>query len=89
MKQVEYIGQSNGPRGGRLWVLLLECGHIVHRPGPTGYISGDWVRKKPKPAPKRVRCAFCDAGVPSAKELISARVKLIDRDCPIGSWGDR
>lgn len=63
---VEHIDEQEGTRGGRTWCLTLSCGHHAFRPIPRiapdtfAVVFGKLVR-----APRRVRCLFCDAGLPS------------------------
>jgi hypothetical protein len=60
-RTVTYIDEQESTRGGRSWVLTLECGHHAFRPIPR--IAPDTmvvIYGKLVTAPKRVRCLWCD-----------------------------
>lgn len=53
---VENIEIRRGPRGGRYWLLTLECGHVTTRSSASNFT--------PRTAPQKVRCIICkDLGV--------------------------
>jgi len=64
-KGVVHIEDRTGPRGGRCWLLTLECGHAksVHIPP---FRIGRLLSHRPPSPPQRVRCLIC--GAPDRKE---------------------
>ena len=85
-RAVEYIGHATGERGGQTWVLVLSCGHTVHRPFPRLGPDAALVCFSPRrlEAPRRVRCEMCGAGLDPSPERIPAAVDLVERHWPIG-----
>lgn len=69
MKRVIHIKEMTGARGGKFWVLTLDCGHLVTRPQPqVSYADMVRVRAwKRFTAPHRARCYVC-----SPEEIRSA-----------------
>ena len=67
MREVVYIFEREGERGGSLWWLVLECGHAVTR---ARYANKHWTAQvhmllrplEEKLAPKRVQCHYCGSG---------------------------
>jgi hypothetical protein len=75
MREVVYIFERDGDRGGSIWWLVLSCGHSVARPRYVAKGS-NVVRDLFKPieskfAPKRCRCHSCGAGHPTFDPAIS------------------
>lgn len=66
-REVVYIFEREGDRGGAYWLLVLECGHSVTRSrvNPKDSIAMVSAMFRPlseKLAPKRVQCLFCGSG---------------------------
>ena len=67
LREVIYIFEREGERGGGYWWLVLECGHSVAR---KRYVAKHWsamvhLMWKPlseKLAPRRAQCYSCGAG---------------------------
>lgn len=67
LRDVVYIFECEGDRGGGHWRLVLECGHSVAR---KRYVAKDSVALvsalfrplSEKLAPKRVQCFYCGSG---------------------------
>ena len=67
LRDVVYIFEREGDRGGGYWRLVLKCGHSVTR---KRYVARDWsavvhLMFRPlseKLAPKRVQCHSCGSG---------------------------
>ncbi len=64
LREVVYIFEREGDRGGGIWHLVLACGHAVARPQHAPPL----VRALFEPiarrlAPKRVRCHYCESGL--------------------------
>lgn len=67
MREVVYIFEREGTRGGSIWWFVLSCGHAVAR---KRYAAKSWtamvlLMRRPlseKLAPKRVRCNYCGSG---------------------------
>jgi len=85
MREVVYIFERDGDRGGSIWWLVLACGHSVARPR---HVAKDWsntVRDLFKPiesklAPKRCRCHSCGLGQAALDPAIS--IKAFGGDVP-------
>ncbi len=68
-REVVYIFERTGTRGGAIWWLVLECGHAVAR---KRYEAKDWSAMvhamfrplSEKLAPKRCQCHYCAHGTP-------------------------
>ncbi len=75
LRDVVYIFEREGERGGAIWWLILECGHAVAR---KRYEAKNWTAQvhmmfrpiEEKLAPKKCHCHYCDAGVPRADPWI-------------------
>lgn len=62
-REVVYIFEREGTRGGRYWLLVLECGHFVARSRQnTDTPSALFRPLAEKLAPKRVQCHSCGSG---------------------------
>ena len=69
-REVVYIFERDGDRGGAYWWLVLSCGHCVAR---SRYVAKDWSAMvhamfrplSEKVAPKRCRCHSCGSGQPA------------------------
>lgn len=67
-RNVVYIFEREGDRGGSYWLLVLECGHSATRPrinysDPMGALTHALFRPlSEKLAPKRVQCMYCGNG---------------------------
>jgi len=60
-----WIGVSApGSQGGKVWTLVLECGHIAHRHYPEPKPHSIF-RRMPM-APHKCRCTSCEIGSPPA-----------------------
>ena len=67
LREVVYIFERDGSRGGGYWWLVLSCGHTVAR---KRYVAKHWsamvhLMFKPlseKLAPRRAQCHSCGAG---------------------------
>ena len=76
LREVVYIFEREGARGGGYWWLVLECGHTVSR---TRVVARDWtamvllIRHHVKGAPHHVRCHYCGTGSPETDPVISIR----------------
>ncbi len=71
LRDVVYIFEREGERGGGFWWLVLDCGHAVARKRYAAKSFHAQVHLMFKPleekfAPKRVQCHYCGAG--SAKQ---------------------
>lgn len=68
MRDVVFIFEREGVRGGAIWWLVLDCGHAVAR---KRYDAKSWTAVvhmifRPldeKLAPKRVQCHYCGSGL--------------------------
>jgi len=67
-REVIYIVEDSGNRGGKTWILILDCGHIAFRPKRTGSRLSEarrfWSSPNRGLAPKRCRCNSCAVGIP-------------------------
>lgn len=65
-REVVYIFEREGDRGGSYWLLVLACGHSVtrHRPNPDPRkIMREMLRPlSEKLAPRSVQCMYCGSG---------------------------
>ena len=85
MREVVYIFEREGKRGGAIWWLVLDCGHAVAR---KRYSSKSWTAMvhlmfKPlseKLAPRRVQCHSCGAGHEKVDPAIM--IKLFGGEAP-------
>ncbi len=67
LREVVYIFEREGSRGGGVWWLVLECGHAVAR---KRVVAKHWTAMvhlmfrplEEKLAPKRAQCLFCARG---------------------------
>ncbi len=65
MREVVYIFEREGERGGKFWWLVLECGHAVAR---SRHVATSFpaiaqaMFKPPELAPKRAQCHYCGTG---------------------------
>ncbi len=65
MRDVVYIFESEGDRGGAFWFLVLACGHRVARKRYVPSPATATLMFRPlaeKLAPRRARCCFCEMG---------------------------
>jgi hypothetical protein len=75
MREVVYIFEREGTRGGAIWWLILACGHAVAR---KRYQNKHWSAMvhmmfrplEEKLAPKRVQCHSCGSGCEKADPWI-------------------
>ena len=67
-REVTFIDEQRGPRGGETWVLTLDCGHTAFRPKKPSrpdqlgiaMMLGHVERYlRSREAPRRVRCWSC------------------------------
>ena len=85
MREVVYIFEREGSRGGGLWWLVLECGHAVAR---KRYVANHWTAMvhlmfKPlseKLAPRRCQCHYCGSG--AAKQDPALLIKAFGGPTP-------
>jgi len=70
LREVIYIFEREGDRGGGIWRLVLACGHSVSRKrrtvgeGPMAQVRALFEPLESFLAPKRVRYFCCGAGHP-------------------------
>ena len=57
-REVVYIREGRGSRGGSFWLLTLECGHLAVRQKPNVRLRAFQI-PRPRFAPKRCRCRMC------------------------------
>jgi hypothetical protein len=67
LREVVYIFEREGTRGGSYWRLVLACGHSVARSrvnpnDSVAMISAMFRPLSEKLAPKRVQCFYCGSG---------------------------
>ena len=67
LRNVVYIFEREGVRGGGFWWLVLDCGHAVARKryaakGFPAQVHLMFVPIEAKLAPKRVQCHYCGSG---------------------------
>lgn len=70
LREVVYIFEREGDRGGGYWWLVLGCGHAVARTrhvprGPNAMAHLMFTPISQKCAPKRVQCHYCGTGFPT------------------------
>lgn len=70
MREVAYIFEREGVRGGAIWLLILECGHPAgrKRTSPKSWSQLAQAMFRPlseKLAPQRVQCHHCGSGEPT------------------------
>lgn len=84
-RQVVYITSLEGPRGGRYWSLLLECGHTECRSQPAIHGGSVLFKRTIKffLAPEQVLCKLCELGIEPSPETICAQVMALDLICPV------
>lgn len=67
-REVVYIFEREGDRGGSYWLLVLKCGHSAtrHRVNPKDPLAAlTYALFRPlsaKLAPRRVQCMYCGSG---------------------------
>ena len=66
-REVVYIFEREGERGGGLWLLVLDCGHAVTRKHCMRTTESLVVSVLLRPlseklAPKRAQCHYCGSG---------------------------
>jgi len=59
-RAVTFIETVDGERGGRAWILTLECGHVAVRAQPGRGTDPVRLLMQPRLAPKRVVCHACE-----------------------------
>jgi hypothetical protein len=75
-RDVVYIFEREGDRGGSYWLLVLECGHSATRSrlnysDPMVALTHALFRPlSEKLAPKRVQCMYCGNGASSCDPWI-------------------
>jgi hypothetical protein len=67
LREVVYIFEREGDRGGLFWFLVLDCGHFVARKRHVAKSGRVLVHLMFRPlteklAPKRVQCHYCGSG---------------------------
>jgi hypothetical protein len=82
LREVVYILEREGTRGGAIWLLILECGHSASRKrvDPKNWSALAQTMFRPfseKLAPKRVMCHHCGSGEPKRDPAIL--IKAFDR----------
>jgi len=70
MRDVVYIFEREGTRGGAIWLLVLSCGHPAarKRTDPKSWSALAQAMFRPlseKLAPRRVQCHHCGSGEPT------------------------
>jgi hypothetical protein len=78
LREVVYIFEREGVRGGAIWWLVLACGHAVAR---KRYEAKSWTAQvhmlfrpiEEKLAPKRAQCHFCGSGCEKSDPWILIR----------------
>ena len=70
-REVVYIFDREGARGGSYWYLVLDCGHGVARSQPPIHCGNMLsLGLAARLAPQRVRCLWCETGSPSSDPWI-------------------
>jgi hypothetical protein len=85
LREVVYIFEREGVRGGGIWWLVLDCGHAVAR---KRYVAKHWAAQvhmllrpiEEKLAPKRVQCHSCGSG--AEKHDPAILIKAFGGDVP-------
>jgi len=85
MRDVIYIFEGEGDRGGGHWRLVLECGHFVARKRyvpreDTVLVHAMFRPLSEKLAPKRVQCHHCGSGSPKQDPWIM--IKALEGEVP-------
>jgi hypothetical protein len=81
MRKVVYIFEREGDRGGRIWWLVLDCGHSVARKCPVVNRRTVMIHSATgMRAPKRCVCHYCGSG--HAKQNPSILVKMLGGSAP-------
>jgi hypothetical protein len=85
MREVIYIFEREGPRGGSYWRLVLECGHSVARkrwdPKDASAVAQTMFRPlSEKLAPGRVQCHYCGSGC--ERQDPAVLIALLGGDAP-------
>lgn len=67
-REVVYIFEREGPRGGPFWLLILECGHSVCRTRRaakdfTGLVHALFEPLERRLAPRHAQCHCCASGL--------------------------
>lgn len=70
VREVVYIFEREGTRGGAIWLLVLECGHPAARKradskGWSGIAQAMFRPLREKLAPRHVQCHHCGSGEPT------------------------
>lgn len=78
MREVVYIFEREGTRGGGFWWLVLDCGHAVARKRTVAKHWSAMVHLMFRPieeklAPKRCQCHYCGSGSPRQDPWIMVR----------------
>jgi hypothetical protein len=78
MREVVYIFEREGSRGGGLWLLVLECGHAVARKRyvareDTAMVNAMFRPLAEKFAPKHCQCHYCGSGGASSDPAVMIR----------------
>ena len=85
MREVVYIFERTGERGGGIWWLVLSCGHAVARKryeakSWSAMVHGMFRPLEEKLAPKRCQCHYCGSG--SAKQDPWLLIKAFGGEVP-------
>jgi len=69
LRDVVYIFEREGVRGGGFWLLVLDCGHSVARTRNVSKSLSATAQLMFRPleeklAPKRCQCHYCGSGLP-------------------------
>lgn len=75
MREVVYILEREGTRGGAIWLLVLACGHAVarKRSDPESWSAISQAMFRPLSeflAPRHVQCHHCGSGAPERDPAI-------------------
>lgn len=79
MREVIYIFEREGMRGGAIWLLVLSCGHPAarKRTDPKSWLTLAQAMFRPlseKLAPRRVQCHHCGSGEPTRDPALLVKV---------------
>ena len=85
MREVVYIFEREGTKGGAIWWLVLDCGHAVARKryAPKSWTAAVHMMFRPleeKLAPKRCQCHYCGSG--TAKQDPALMIKAFGGEVP-------